>query len=1338
MSVFQKIGKFIFGYDIFISYSRKDSLDYAYAIAQYFMKKGHECYIDQLSSIMPGENLPSNIKEAVKRSTSFVLIGSEGAQQSKPIGDEITLFLENNKNKPFIPITIDGAINVNADWNKKIVGLALIDDTKANAQAGSPSQDVLDRIENALIFTKKSKRLRNIALTITVLVLLIAGSAAGVTSYQISEANKKINTAQAKVKDAEIRLHSANEKEQAAEKETTKQLNAANLARLEAANANVLKAKAIILQKEAAAQALLAKRSALNQQRIAAENKKLADHYENVSFARNLASQANLENAENPQLAAQKVMFALKQFQNQPEIDPLVEKTFRTIAAAQTGYALRPFKEEVTAVSISRNMAFVAVGDHNGGIGVFDISNRKHIQLVLHRDEYENIFRVAFDSTGRYLLALTGHPDSVQKSLQIFTVTASGNSGKVIKRVNCLTAEVSSDLSTIAMVDTNRRVSIYGFDENIASVPTVSFSLPSNEKVTCLRFSNDNKRLAIGLGNSLVELWNVNGDKLPFRIISTNHYSYDDSTSLEIGTLRFSGNDKYLLTGTSRSLSGEQDDTLKLWAVNDTTAQPKKYVNSYGPVNTYLSDSMLNTVNVSGKVLTWNINLDATVQVDSFQHDEIGNDGMRTGQFSGAGSHLVLGDNGGKIHYLQKANGRFTRKQLYFDSPASITALDVSSDGSFIISGNNEGVVKLNYTAPKDNDAYISLHGFGDKIKDIKTSADNKRVLIQGDQHLCIWDISNPAKPDLLLKQQADSEYFRCFISPDGKWAVVKDSAPQESAMVNLANHQVIYHDSSFSGDFSSASKYFIEMKESRYLLHDLENLRLKSVDRNGSEGHFVFNQTNNWMVTESSGAAGIDSLRFWFLNTGSDSLQQASKNIKKPFNAAKFTTDTQFVGIGRADFFEPGEMFIYTLRHNGDVQEDSMPMSSASDSVVVSEKGNYMLTYDSRNASNDNPYLFSMPEFWSLKKGPGSPFHHHSFFTGETPVRAARFSHSGKFLITAGGEKSIVQIWQINADTLKLIATPAGPFSGFKTLWDFRFSKNDKFIIFYSIFGEAPYLLPTDQLPINPVPVALKNGRQGVKEIEFSPDDKHLYVYNSSKSGLSSIIGNQKLSVNVFNPLHPELLPAEIYKSNLSQLYSFQLIDCNKYMFMASDKTAEISLVDLSSLQHKLQKSIGRNLTWDEWKSFEKDADYALVADSLPPDYSVFVYIFNYLMDLHKNGNISEMGPWMKRMENYLTQAKDADLYAFVSDIYCFTLSEYALAIKASDKALFMKPAETSYKRNRGIAYWLSGNFKEAEKDISDYLSWYRTAYTGTYDAGYADLIAGYLARIRKRQRPE
>lgn len=206
------IRKKLFGYDLFISYSRKDSLDYAYSISSYLMAPGkaYECYIDQVANSTPGSKIPKNVVSAIRRSKGFILIISDCAQESNEndaIPQEIDVFLKNNENKFFIPININGAINIgdlkhlisqkNAEVaddltgnrlnvtpvEKRIYGLPLINETLYNFQQKQVGDHVSQRIENALKFTKKSIRLRWLALII-LLGILFTVSAAAIFSYQ--------------------------------------------------------------------------------------------------------------------------------------------------------------------------------------------------------------------------------------------------------------------------------------------------------------------------------------------------------------------------------------------------------------------------------------------------------------------------------------------------------------------------------------------------------------------------------------------------------------------------------------------------------------------------------------------------------------------------------------------------------------------------------------------------------------------------------------------------------------------------------------------------------------------------------------------------------------------------------------------------------------------------------------------------------------------------------------------------------------------------------------------------------------------------------------------------
>lgn len=277
MEIISSIKKFLFGYDIFISYSRSDSLDYAYSLATYFITKGYEPFIDQISNTKPGADISDNIVNAIKRSKGFVLIGSEGAQLSQdndPIPQEIEVFLKENSSKFLIPINVDGALKVErVEINhptitiieKKIFGLTLYPENKTSFDRKIPSKEILDKIEQALKFTKKSSRLRRISIVILIGVIGISVIATLYSNNKTIEArNAKSETEIAKrekEKTDSLRILAENDKEQAIRdaKEATSQMNKAYTLKSEAdslksiaeryrKNAELLKDQALYLQ----------------------------------------------------------------------------------------------------------------------------------------------------------------------------------------------------------------------------------------------------------------------------------------------------------------------------------------------------------------------------------------------------------------------------------------------------------------------------------------------------------------------------------------------------------------------------------------------------------------------------------------------------------------------------------------------------------------------------------------------------------------------------------------------------------------------------------------------------------------------------------------------------------------------------------------------------------------------------------------------------------------------------------------------------------------------------------------------------------------------------------
>ena len=200
--------RIIFGYDVFISYARRDGLDYSYKISQKLLAKGYECYIDQLSSITPGKELPKSIQNAILISKALVIIGSENAGKSDPVEQEIDLFLKKNRNNPIIPISFENSI-FRAQWYKKIEGLPIVDELLINLKHGSPSDVVIEKIENALVFTKKSKKLRRISFFIIGLTIILSGLSVWLSNRVITVRENLTNT-ESQLEVSESRLKKSN------------------------------------------------------------------------------------------------------------------------------------------------------------------------------------------------------------------------------------------------------------------------------------------------------------------------------------------------------------------------------------------------------------------------------------------------------------------------------------------------------------------------------------------------------------------------------------------------------------------------------------------------------------------------------------------------------------------------------------------------------------------------------------------------------------------------------------------------------------------------------------------------------------------------------------------------------------------------------------------------------------------------------------------------------------------------------------------------------------------------------------------------------------------------
>jgi len=153
--------RYLFGEDVFISYSRADALVYAAGIADRLSAKDFSCFLDQWGT-PPGQELPRSLRRALRRSSVLVLVGTPGAASSEAVGLEIREFVKTGR--PIIPIDFDHALE-KAAWFPYIVGLARTTEQLGALRLGDPGPIVLSRIEKSFTFTRRNRRVRRTFLT---------------------------------------------------------------------------------------------------------------------------------------------------------------------------------------------------------------------------------------------------------------------------------------------------------------------------------------------------------------------------------------------------------------------------------------------------------------------------------------------------------------------------------------------------------------------------------------------------------------------------------------------------------------------------------------------------------------------------------------------------------------------------------------------------------------------------------------------------------------------------------------------------------------------------------------------------------------------------------------------------------------------------------------------------------------------------------------------------------------------------------------------------------------------------------------------------------------------
>lgn len=153
--------KFVFGYDVFISYARLDGSSYAEALCNELSSSAAP-RID-LQETRPNQRLPLLLKAAIALSKVLVVVGTPAAAKSEHVSEEVATFTALSDG-PVVLIQLSHPVG-DTNWRAGVPGVPYIVEADTSASsANQPSLLVIRRILGSVGFWKRSRRLSAAAL----------------------------------------------------------------------------------------------------------------------------------------------------------------------------------------------------------------------------------------------------------------------------------------------------------------------------------------------------------------------------------------------------------------------------------------------------------------------------------------------------------------------------------------------------------------------------------------------------------------------------------------------------------------------------------------------------------------------------------------------------------------------------------------------------------------------------------------------------------------------------------------------------------------------------------------------------------------------------------------------------------------------------------------------------------------------------------------------------------------------------------------------------------------------------------------------------------------------
>lgn len=159
-------------YDVFLSY-RWLHKEYARALSRLLTARGLRCFLDD-DELGGGEDIPTSLKVAIRKTRMFVLLGTPEVPDSNWIRQELMESLEHRKK--IVPVNVGQAIETfpQSDPWTSLNNISRIDECSVALSRSEPSGEVPRRIDEAFTFTRANVLARQVLTVLMSLMIAVS------------------------------------------------------------------------------------------------------------------------------------------------------------------------------------------------------------------------------------------------------------------------------------------------------------------------------------------------------------------------------------------------------------------------------------------------------------------------------------------------------------------------------------------------------------------------------------------------------------------------------------------------------------------------------------------------------------------------------------------------------------------------------------------------------------------------------------------------------------------------------------------------------------------------------------------------------------------------------------------------------------------------------------------------------------------------------------------------------------------------------------------------------------------------------------------------------------